>query len=62
VVATILKNDRRSITLIHSSAQLALAGDAAPRWTCSPALRRAVDEDRWFFDACPGSSLVNPIT
>jgi len=29
VVATILKNDRRSITLIHSSALLAMAGDAA---------------------------------
>src|SRR5512144_2541422 len=29
VVATTLKNDRRSITLIHSSALLAMAGDAA---------------------------------
>jgi hypothetical protein len=29
VVATTLKNDRRSITLIQSSALLAMAGDAA---------------------------------
>jgi hypothetical protein len=59
VVATILKNDRRSITLIHSSALLG----GRRRSPADVLLERGVP---WMkTGACgvfPGSSLVNPIT
>src|SRR3970040_1263527 len=44
VVATILKNDRRSITLIHYSALL--GGRRRSPAGRAPRTRRAVDEDR----------------